>query len=185
MNRTLARFSSLQRTLHWLMAVCILVMLFVGVGMVSSVAPKYLLLITLHKTLGIAILTLAILRLWVRVRTGAPALPSDLPEPMKLAAHLSHYVLYGLMILMPLLGWALLSAANYPVVLWGGVRLPRIAPASELLHTLLWNAHFYLGFALYALVLMHLAAALFHAFVRHDGVFTSMSPVPLRDDVEP
>jgi cytochrome b561 len=176
MIRTLTRFTSLQRTLHWLMAACILTMLFVGVGMVSTVAAKYLSLIVLHKTLGLAVLVLALLRLGVRLRTGAPPLPADLPEPMKLAAQLSHYALYALMILMPLIGWSMLSAANYPIVLWGGVRLPAIAPPSDSLHTLLWNAHVYLGLAFYALVLLHLAAALFHALIRRDGVFRTMAP---------
>ena len=159
------------------MAACILTMLFLGVGMVSTVAPKYLALISTHKTLGAAVWVLALFRLAVRVRTGAPALPADLPEPMKLAAYLSHYALYALMILMPLLGWAMLSAADYPVVLWGGVRLPAIVPSSEGLHTVLWNAHVYLGLAFYALVLMHVAAALFHLLVRRDGVFQTMAPV--------
>jgi len=177
MIRTLLRFTALQRTLHWLMAACILTMLFLGVGMVSTVAPKYLALISTHKTLGAAVWVLALFRLAVRLRTGAPALPADLPEPMKLAAYLSHYALYALMILMPLLGWAMLSAADYPVVLWGGVRLPAIVPSSEGLHTVLWNAHVYLGLAFYALVLMHVAAALFHLLVRRDGVFQTMAPV--------
>jgi cytochrome b561 len=171
----LQRFTTLQRALHWLMAACILAMLFIGVGMVSSVAPKYLTLIDIHKPLGIIILVLAVIRLLVRWRYGAPALPADLPEPMKLAAHLSHYLLYALMIAMPLLGWAMLSAANYPIVLFGGVHLPAIMPQSEGLHTLLWDAHFYLAFVFFALVLLHLAAALFHALVRHDGVFQSMA----------
>src|SRR5215467_14220667 len=109
------RFTPLQRLLHWLMALCILAMLFVGVGMVSTVRPKYLTLVSMHKPLGIAILVLALVRLAVRLRYGAPALPADLPEPMKLAATLSHYALYVLMIGMPLLGWGMLSAASYPV----------------------------------------------------------------------
>lgn len=175
MNRALQHFTLLQRTLHWLMAACILAMLFIGVGMVSSVAPKYLTLIGIHKSLGIIILALALIRLLVRWRYGAPALPADLPEPMKLAAYLSHYLLYALMIVMPLLGWAMLSAANYPIVLFGGLHLPAITPHSEGLHTLLWGAHFYLAFVFFALVLMHLAAALFHALVRRDGVFQSMT----------
>jgi cytochrome b561 len=113
----------------------------------------------------------------VRLRYGAPALPANLPAPMKLAAELSHYALYALMIVMPLLGWTMLAAAEYPVVLWGGVRLPAIVPQSERLHTLLWDTHYYLAFAFFALVLMHVGAALFHALVRHDGVFESMAPV--------
>jgi cytochrome b561 len=177
MIRNLQRFTPLQRTLHWIMAACILAMFFIGVGMVSSIMPKYLPLISVHKSLGILILILALIRLVVRLNYGAPALPADLPEPMKLAAHLSHYVLYALMIAMPLLGWAMLSAANYPVVLFGGVHLPMIVSQSESLHTLLWDAHYYLAFAFFAVVLLHLAAALFHGLVRHDGVVETMAPV--------
>ena len=175
MTRVRQRFTPLQRLLHWLMAVCILAMLFIGVGMVSTVMPKYLTLVSIHKPLGIAILVLALIRLAVRLRYGAPPLPADLPEPMKLAAHLSHYALYALMIAMPLIGWAMLSAAAYPVVLFGGVHLPAILPQSDSLHALLWNAHFYLAFVFFALILLHVAAALFHALVRRDGVFEAMA----------
>ena len=171
------RFSPLQRVLHWLMAVCILAMLFIGVGMVSTVLPKYLPLVAVHKSLGIAILLLALLRIAVRLRYGAPALPADLPEPMRIAAKLSHYVFYGLMIVMPLLGWAMLSAASYPVVVFGGLHLPAIVPASDSLHTLLWGLHYSLAFVFFALILLHLSAALFHAWVRRDGVFEAMAAV--------
>src|SRR6201998_2866970 len=120
MMRHLKRFTPWQRVLHWLMAACIIAMLFIGVGMVSSVRPVYLTLVSIHKPLGIAILVLVLIRLVLRLRYGAPALPADLPAPMKLAAEGSHYVLYALMIAMPLLGWGMLSAAAYPVVLFGG-----------------------------------------------------------------
>lgn len=179
------RFTALQRLLHWLMAVCILTMLFIGVGMVSTVMPKYLTLVSIHKPLGIAILVLALVRLVVRLRYGAPSLPADLPEPMRLGAQLSHYALYALMIGMPLLGWGMLSAADYPVVLFGGVHLPVILAQNDGLHTLLWNAHFYLAFVFFALVLLHVAAALFHALVRRDGVFYAMAPVPTHDEITP
>jgi cytochrome b561 len=179
------RFTPLQRVLHWLMAVCILAMLFIGVGMVSTIMPKYLWLVSIHKPLGIAILVLALIRLSARLRFRAPPLPADLPEPMKLAARLSHYALYVLMIGMPLIGWAMLSAADYPIVLYGGVRLPAILPQSDSLHALLWGAHFYLAFLFFALILIHLAAALFHVLVRKDGVFETMAPVPAHDEVAP
>jgi cytochrome b561 len=179
------RFTAVQRLLHWLMAVCILAMLFIGVGMVSTIMPKYLTLVSIHKPLGIAILVLALVRLAVRLRYGAPPLPADLPEPMKLAAHLSHYAFYLLMIGLPLIGWAMLSAAAYPIVLFGGLRLPPILPQSDSLHAMLWDAHFYLAFAFFALILLHLAAALFHALVRRDGVFDAMAPVSTHDEVAP
>ena len=183
--RFIQRFNPLQRTLHWVMAVCILTMLFIGVGMASTIAPEYLTLVNIHKPLGILILILALIRLIVRLRYGAPPLPVDLPEPMKLAAYLSHYALYALMIAMPLIGWAMLSAAEYPVVLWPGVWLPPILPLSPSLHTALWNAHFYLAFLFFALILMHLAAALFHALIRRDVVFDSMGPLLPGDEAAP
>ncbi|TXN02760.1 cytochrome b [Methylobacterium sp. WL64] len=179
------RFTGGQRLLHWSMAACIIAMFFIGVGMVSTIMPTYVPLLATHKTLGVAIFVLALIRLAVRARSGSPPLPADLPAPMKLAAHLSHYGLYALMFAMPLLGWAMLSAGAYPVVLYGGLRLPAILPQNAALHTLLWNAHFYLAFAFFALVLTHVAAALFHALVRRDGVFEAMAPVGSRSGAGP
>jgi len=176
MSPTLRRnFTILQRLLHWLMAISILAMLFIGVGMVSTVMPKYLPLLVTHKTLGLAILVLAVLRIIVRLRSGTPPLPADLPPPMKLGAVLSHYALYALMLGMPLIGWAMQSAGNYPVVLLLGIHLPAILAPNAALYTLLKNAHVYLAFAFFALILLHIAAALFHALIRRDGVFESMT----------
>ncbi|MBN8908739.1 MAG: cytochrome b/b6 domain-containing protein, partial [Rhodospirillales bacterium] len=110
---TPTRFSPLQRGLHWLMAAAIIAMLFIGVGMVPTVQPRYLALIAVHKPLGIAILLLALLRIGVRLRRGAPPLPADLPPIQRFGAHASHLVLYGLMVAMPLIGWAMLSAGGY------------------------------------------------------------------------
>jgi cytochrome b561 len=175
MATSLRTFSPLQRLLHWLMALCILAMLFIGVGMVSIVTPDYLTLVSIHKPLGAAILVLAIVRLVVRLISGAPALPPEMPEPMKLAAHLSHYAFYALMIAMPLIGWAMMSAAGYPIVLFNDVILPPILPASRDMHALLWDAHRLLALAFFALILLHFAAALFHGLIRRDGVFQQMA----------
>jgi cytochrome b561 len=184
MTTSRTRFTAPQRLLHWLMAICILSMLFIGVGMVSTITPRYLTLVQIHKPLGIAILVLALIRLGLRIYYGAPALPADLPEPMKLAAELSQYIFYALMIAMPLIGWAMLSAASYQVVLFGSVHLPSILPVSPGLHTLLWNAHYYLAFAFFGLILMHVSAILFHKLIRNDGVFETMASVSTRDQQE-
>jgi cytochrome b561 len=171
---THSRFSPLQRILHWIMAVCILAMLFIGVGMVSTVRPDYLTLVSIHKPLGVIILILGLIRLVVRFMRGAPPLPADMPEPMKLAAHLSHYAFYALMIGLPLIGYGMLSAADYPVVVFG-MHLPSLLPHSNSLHSLLWNAHRFLALCFFALIVVHLAAALFHALIRRDGVFQAMA----------
>ena len=160
-------------------------MLFIGVGMLSTVMPTYLTLVSIHKPLGIAILLLAILRLAIRLRVGTPGLPADLPAPMKLAAELSHYALYALMIAMPLLGWAMLSAAAYPIQLFPGLSLPPILPQNDAMHTLLWNLHRAGAFVLFAIILLHLAAALFHFLIRRDGVFQSMTTGPTNAKTAP
>lgn len=175
MNRTGMKFTPLQRLLHWLMALAILAMLFIGVGMVSTAAPAHVLLLTTHKTLGLALLLLVLLRIVVRLRAGTPPLPRDLPPPMRLAARLAHFALYGLMLAMPLLGWAMQSAGAYPIVLLGGLQLPAILAPDAGLYTLLHGAHVTLGLAFFALILLHIAAALFHALIRRDGVFQSMA----------
>ena len=179
------RFTVLQRLLHWLMAALIIAMLFIGVGMVQTVAPKYVWLLETHRTIGVLILLLVVIRLGVRFISGTPPLPRDLPAPMRIAAQLSHVALYGLMLVMPLIGWAMLSTAAYPIVLFGGIRIPSILPQNNELHTILWNAHYYLAFAFFALVLMHFAAALFHGLVRRDGVLSAMAPVQPHDGATP
>jgi len=171
-----ARFHPLQRVLHWLMAAMVLAMLFIGIFMVSTVSPAYATLVSIHKPLGIAILLLVLLRIAVRLRRGAPALPAELPPVMKALAHLSHLLLYALLLAMPVVGWGMLSAAGYPIVLWGPVRLPPILPADPALYTLLRNAHSWLALTLFAVILLHLGAALFHALIRRDGVLRSMAP---------
>jgi cytochrome b561 len=110
--------------------------------MVSTVKPKYLTLVSIHKPLGIVILVLVLVRL-VRLRYGAFAAgpPAQADEACGQAVALRVLRPHDR---LPLLGWGMLSAASYPVVLFGGARLPAILPQKDGLHTLLWNAHFYL-----------------------------------------
>lgn len=170
-----SHFHPALRVIHWAMAGLILGMLFVGVAMVSTAGPAYLQLQALHRPLGLALLGLAVVRMIVRLATGAPALPDELPRWQALAARLSHLGLYGLMMMMPLVGWAMLSAGGYPVQPWAGWILPPIVPRDLELHGLLRQAHRMLAFAFLALVLAHLTAALFHGLVRRDGVLASMT----------
>jgi len=109
-------FNLLARVLHWSMALMIIAMLFVGVTMVASLHLRPM-LIDLHRPLGIAILLLVVLRLYNRLRHRPPPLPADLPAWQVLAAKASHWMLYALMLAMPLIGWAMLSAGGYPIVL--------------------------------------------------------------------
>jgi len=173
-------FHARARLLHWLMAPLVVAMLFIGIGMLSTTSSAYALLLAIHKPLGAAILVLVLLRIHTRIRHRPPPLPSDLPPLQRRAATLSHWLLYALMLLMPLSGWAMLSAAGYPVTLPAGVHLPPILPRDAALFAWLRGAHHWLALLLFATFLLHLAAALFHALVRRDGVLASMAPWPLR-----
>jgi cytochrome b561 len=167
-------FAAGVRWLHGLMAGLIVAMLFIGIGMVSTVTHTRDVLLALHRPLGLAILLLALVRIAVRLTHRAPSLPASLPRWQRAAAHASHLLLYGLMLAMPLVGWAMLSAGGFPVVLGGGLRLFPIAPHSLALYGVLRSLHTALAFALFATFLLHLAAALMHAWVYRDGVFGSM-----------
>lgn len=170
-------FNLTARILHWTMALMILAMLFVGIGMVASVSLRPT-LVSLHRPLGIAILLLVIVRLWNRLRHHPPPLPADLPPMQVFAAKASHWLLYALMFAMPLIGWSMLSAGGYPVTIFKGFDLPPIAPHDPTVYAFLRGAHTWLALLLFATVLLHLSAALFHAWVRRDGVFQSMACGP-------
>ncbi|KAB8173392.1 cytochrome b [Lysobacter maris] len=174
MNTRNTSFSVAARVLHWTMAVLILAMLFIGVGMVATVSDKHQWLLAIHRALGIAILVLAITRLVVRLRNPSPPLPADLPRLQRVSAHLSHWLLYALMIAIPLIGWAMLSAGGYPVMLGGNLRLPAIMPENALMFAWLRTAHGALAYLLLFTFLGHMGAALYHALIRRDGVFRSM-----------
>ena len=171
-------FHPLARVLHWLMAVLILAMLFVGVSMVSDLSPRHTWLISLHKAIGLALLLLVIVRIGVRLSLPHPPLPEDLPPLQRWAAKASHLLLYGLMLAMPVLGWGMLSAGGYPLPL----QLPALLPHDLQLYALLRQAHGWLAYVLFATVLVHLGAALVHGLVRRDGVLRSMRPGPLPKD---
>ena len=174
MKTPTSHFAPLARLLHWLMALMIMTMLFVGAGMVASVSERHAWLLNLHKPLGIAILLLVVIRLIVRFSTRQPPLPADLPAVQVLAARMSHVLLYALMLLMPIVGWAMISAAGDPVMLGSSLQLPGILPANPGTFAFLRKAHTFLAYLLFFTVLAHLAAALLHGWIRRDGVLESM-----------
>ena len=169
------RFTPLSRILHWLMAIMVIAMLFIGIGMVSSVA-NYHWLLSVHRPLGISILVLVAIRLINRLVHRPPPLPRDMPAWQRAAGEGSHILLYILLFLIPLVGWGMLSAGDYPIQLYGALHLPHILPHSAPLYSVLRRAHTVLAFILFATFIVHFSAALMHALVYRDGVFQSMAP---------
>ena len=171
-----ARFSTFSRLLHWLMAVMVVAMLFLGIGMAASVSIRYRVLVSIHRPLGIAILILVVIRFVNRLVNPPPRLPATMSSLERLGARGSHALLYILMALLPLVGWGMLSAARYPIVVFGALQLPPILPYNLSLYSALRQLHTVLAFLLFATFIAHFGAALFHALVRRDGVFESMAP---------
>jgi cytochrome b561 len=99
-----------------------------------------------------------------------------MPAWQRLAAKASHILLYALLFAMPLVGWAMLSAARYPIVLYGPPHLPPILPGDPMLYAALCRVHTCLAYLLFATFIAHLGAALLHGLIYRDGVFASMAP---------
>jgi len=175
MNTPQPRFAAVSRWLHWSMAVMILAMLFIGVGMAASVSRRYEILVSIHRPLGLAILMLAVVRLVNRWVKPPPPLPGTLPRFQRFAAQISHYLLYALMFALPLVGWAMLSAAPYPIAIVGGLHLPPILSPDPLTYAGLRRFHTCLAYLLFATIMVHVAAAMMHGLIRRDGVFDSMA----------
>ena len=159
MSRQPSSFTPAARLLHWLMAVLLLAMLFIGVGMLSTLSAWHSTLLAIHKPLGVLLLLLWVLRLLVRWRQAPPPLPADLPHWQRWGASCSHALLYGLMLVLPLVGWAMQGAAGYPLLLTGWA-LPALVAPDPQLYAGLRLAHGYLAYLLFALIVLHLAAGL-------------------------
>jgi cytochrome b561 len=178
-TNTPAQFAILSRILHWLMAAMLIAMLFIGVSMVVTL-ENYHRLVSIHRPLGILILILAVVRLITRWLTDSPALPATMPQAERVVAKLSERLLYALFIALPLVGWAMLSAGSYPIVMFGQVHLPPILPASPLLYATLRKTHTILAYMLFMAFLAHLGAILFHTLVLRDGLLNRMAPWTIR-----
>src|SRR5271166_3886483 len=137
---TRRQFTAFSRLLHWTMAALVLTMLCLGVAMVVSLAD-YHVLVSLHRPLGIAILLLVVVRFVNRLLNPPPPFPATMSRAERLAATASEYMMYGLMFALPLVGWGMLSAAHYPIVLRGSLHLPYILPHNAMLYAVLRKAH--------------------------------------------
>jgi cytochrome b561 len=179
MSRNPNQFALFSRILHWLMAAMLLTMLFIGVAMVASIGD-YHKLVALHRPLGIAILILAIVRVINRLFTTLPPFPPTMSQFERRVATASERLLYALMFLLPLVGWGMLSAGNYPIVMFGPVHLPPILPVNPALYAVLRKTHTILAYLLFLTFLGHLSAVLFHTLVIRDGLLSRMVPWPVR-----
>jgi cytochrome b561 len=176
---TPTRFALPSRILHWLMAPMVIVQLLIGVTMIASLS-YYPLLLAIHRPLGVLILAFAAVRLANRLAHRLPPFLATMGPAERRIASWSEYLLYALLLVQPLIGWAMLSAARFPIVLVGPLRLPGIVPHDLDLYAVLRQAHNVFAFLLFLTFTAHVCAVLFHTLVLRDGLLDRMALWPTR-----
>ncbi|MBK1780064.1 cytochrome b [Advenella sp. WQ 585] len=165
-------------TLHWLMALGLTGTFALGFYMQDlPLSPAKLQYYAWHKWAGIVMLLLVLVRVVWRITHKAPELPESMSAFMRFMANAAHWVLYALMLAIPLSGWLMSSAQGFQVVWFGVWPLPDLVGKSQELGALLNTVHWALNYFLLAFVIIHACAALKHHFLDKDDILTRMVPV--------
>ena len=166
-----------SKLLHWLIAACVLITIPVAIAMDRmSEGPAQDALYNLHKSLGVLIFLLMVLRLINRVVTGAPAPDPSIERWQRAASSAVHGLLYVLLVAMPIGGYLANSAYGASTPFFGLFELPAIIGKNEALSDKLFAVHTWTGWAVGVLALMHIGAALQHHFIHRDNVLRRMLP---------
>jgi cytochrome b561 len=173
MNAPAQRYNRGARLLHWVIALLIIANILIGIA--HAYVNKDWPLIPLHKSIGLTVLALTVLRIVWRVTYRPPPLPAQMPGWEKGAAHGLHAVFYGLMLALPLTGWVMSSAGPYPLRWFNLFAVPKLAVSKgDALLAISHGSHGVLGLVFGVLIVLHMAAALRHHFVLRDGVLGRM-----------
>ena len=177
-KNTPERWGPVSQGFHWLIVLLILVLAIVGLTMGELPrTPKYFWVYTAHKSLGITVLALMLLRLGWRLYAGAPAPVAGTPGWQATIANLTHWLLYALVLAMPLSGWLYDSASGLrPFRYFGLFDVPKLTGPDERLADRAHDAHELLFLVLVALVALHAGAALYHHLFRRDDTLARMLP---------
>lgn len=172
------RWGTTSQLLHWTIAVLILSIGAVGLVMGELPrSPKWFWVYTLHKSLGLTVLALVLVRIAWRLYAGAPPPVEGTPRWQARLASLTHGAIYVLILAMPLSGWLYDSASGLRPFRWFGLaEVPKLSPPHEALADAMHETHELLFWVLIALVIGHAGAALYHHFVRRDATLARMLP---------
>lgn len=175
-TNTRLRFGLFTRLLHWLIAVLILGLIWLGWYMVDLTYYNkwYNASLHYHKSLGILALALALVKIGWQWHTPAPGPVAGLKTWEKTGAKLMHYILWGMMLLIPVTGYLISTSAGKPIQLFNWFELPAIVDVDEQLRELAIDVHYYLAYATLFLVAGHAGAALKHHFINGDETLKRM-----------
>lgn len=172
------RWGGISQLLHWTIAILIVLIGIVGLVMGELPrSPKYFWVYTAHKSLGLTVLALVLVRIGWRLYAGAPRPVPGTPRLQALLASATHGAIYLLILALPLSGWIYDSAnALRPFRWFGLVEVPKLVAPDEALAASAHGAHEWLFWLLMALVAGHAGAALYHHFIQRDATLARMLP---------
>ena len=176
LKNTLTRYGALAQLFHWVIVVLIITQFVLALRAEGLSPIKKIGVLGTHKSIGITILVLAVLRLAWRLFNPVPPQPRGIPRWQELAAHVSHFLLYALLFITPMLGWLMSSARAFSVSWFGLVQLPDFVASNRPLYDSLMTVHYWLSWTLVAIAFLHVAAAIKHHFVLKDDVLRRMLP---------
>ncbi|MBU1395719.1 MAG: cytochrome b [Gammaproteobacteria bacterium] len=169
------RYSTPAIVLHWLVALLIFATFPLGLYMVDlPLSPDKLKLYSYHKWIGVSVFLLVTIRLGWRLTHTPPALPDGIAAWQRRASAVTHGLLYGLMVAIPLSGWLMSSAKGFQIVWFGVLPLPDLLEKNRELGELLAGVHKALNFTLLGLVILHVGAALKHHFIERQPFLQRM-----------
>ena len=176
LKNTLSRFGLFSKLLHWSIAILILGLIWLGWYMVDLTYYDkwYNDSLHYHKSLGIIVLALALVKIGWQWYTPAPAPLTNLRCWEKTAAHIMHYILWGMILLIPITGYLISTSAGKPIQLFNWFTLPAIVDVDEGLRELAIRVHYYLAYATLFLAVGHAGAALKHHFINRDDTLRRM-----------
>ena len=180
LKNTLNRYGAVAQLFHWAIVALIITQFVLALRAKGLSAVAKIGILATHKSIGITILGLALLRLAWRCFNPVPPLPPGAPRWQDRAAHASHFVLYALLFITPLLGWLMSSARAFSVSWFGLVTLPDFIKPNKAAFESLHEAHEFMAYSLAAIAIVHAAAALKHHFLDRNDVLRRMLPVPDR-----
>ena len=176
-RNTASTYGVVAKFLHWTIVILIIAQFILAES--ADELPdgiEKLALLSRHKSIGMLVFLLAIVRIgWRLANRGAPA-PVPMPRRQQIAAAAGHGLLYLLVLAQPLTGWAMSSAANYPVTLFGWFQFPALVAANHDLHEVLEDVHKGTFVALATVATLHALAALYHHFFMKDDALRRMLP---------
>jgi cytochrome b561 len=178
LKNTADRWGPVSQAFHWIIVLLILCLAIVGLTMGElPKTPKYFWVYTGHKSTGLLVLALVIARLGWRWYAGKPQPVPGTPTWQERIATITHWLLYGLILLMPLSGWLYDSASGLRPFRWYGLfDVPKLSPPDEALRNLAHEAHEWGFWVLLALVVAHAGAAFYHHYFQRDATLVRMLP---------